>query len=207
MAEKKLPEINIAEGQIVLEAAQLVQARAEKAILETKEKNLKASIEVQAAAVRDEKLDKGEIVGLIRLTTEQMPVQVQFKIDSKKAALDLSDEETLDDLFKGARPLLFGKDKIVTEITGPEELLAAMKASGRNPWDFLKLTVKENMDEVVASYPNVISNETFMPKTGFLATLHDIWRTLSEEAIEYVKTYVKEVIKPSVVVGSQGKGK
>ena len=207
MAEKKLPEINIAEGQIITEATELVQTRAAKAILETKEKILKASIEVQAAAVRDEKMDKGEIVGLIRLTTEQMPVQVQFKIDSKKAALDLSEEENLDDIFKGARPLLFGKDKVVTEITDPEELLKAMRDSGRNPWDFLKLTVKENMDEVVASYPHVTSNDTFMPKIGFLATLHDIWRTLSIEAIEYMKTYVKEVIKPSVVVGSQGKGK
>lgn len=207
MAEKKLPEINVGEGQIVTDAITLVQTRAEKAQLETKEKGLIASVATQATTIRDTRLDAGEVVGLIRITSEQAPIQVQFKVDSKKAALDVSEGKTLDDLFGGARPLLFGKDQIVTEIVDPEALMTAMRESGRNPWDFLQVSVKTGQDGVVAQYSQAVSNEAYMPKTGFLATLHDIWHTLSAEATEYVKTYVKTVIKASVVVGSQGKGK
>jgi len=207
MAEKKLPEINIGEGQIVEDAILLAQTRAKKAQLETEEKALIASVATQATVIRNTKLDTGEVVGLIRITSEQAPIQVQFKVDSKKAALSIDEGKTLDDLFGGARPLLFGKDQIITEIVDPEALIKAMKDAGHNPWDSLSLTVKTGQESVVARYPEAISSEVFMPKTGFLATLHDIWHTLSAEAVGYVKTYVKEVIKPSVVVGSQGKGK
>jgi hypothetical protein len=207
MAEKKLPEINIGEGQMVTDAEALVQVRTDKAQLETREKQLKASVEAQATALRNNKLDANEVVGLIRITSERAPIRVEFRVDSKKAAIPLEDEATLEALFKGARPLLFGKDTIVTEITDPEALMQAMKDSGRNPWDFLQLSVKAGMDEVVSQYAQVVSDTAFMPKDGFLSTLHDIWHTFKVETVEYVKKYVKEVIKPTVVVGSKGTGK
>ena len=207
MAEKRLPEINVGEGPIVDVAAELVRTRASKAQLETEEKELITSIATQATTLRDTNLNAGQVVGLIRITNEQMPVQVQFKVDSKKAALDINEGNTLDELFGGARPLLFGKDIIVTEIVDPEALMAAMRESGRNPWDHLQLSVKEGQDSIVAQYSQAISNEAFMPKTGFLSTLHDIWHTLSAEAAGYIKTYIKTATKASVVVGSQGKSK
>ena len=207
MSDKKLPEINISDGQIVADALQLVQVRAAKAQLETKEKELKVAIENQATTVRDAKLEAGEVIGLIRITNENLvPVQVQFRVDSKKAALSMSDEGTLNDLFEGARPLLFGKDVMVTEITDPEALIAAMKASGRNPWDFLHVSVREGSDQIVSGYVQAVTNEAFMPKEGFLTTIKDIWHTLSVEAIEYLKTYFKIAIKPMVIVGSKGNG-
>jgi hypothetical protein len=208
--EKKLPEINVDTGTIVEDAAKLVAIRAQKAELETQEKALIASIAAQAVTIRNEKLDAkpGEVIGLIRITgNNQAPIQVQFKIDSKMAPLDLEDEETLEELFKGARPMLFDKSTIVTGITEPEQLLQAIKDSGSNPWDFLKLSVKDHMGEIIARYPQAISSVQFMPKTGFASTLHDIWHTLGAEAIGYISDYVKKVLKPSVIAGSQGKGK
>ena len=207
MAEKKLPEINIGEGKIVTDTASLVTIRAEKAQLETREKELIATVATAAVVIRDEKLEAGQVLGLIRVTNDHMPVQVQFKIDDKKAALDINEGDNLDELFGGARPLLFGMDQFVTEITDPEAIITAMKASGRNPWDFLSLTVKAGQDAIIAQYPQAISSEAFMPRKGFLSTLHDVWHTLSVEAIGYLKTYIKTATKPCVVVGSQGKAK
>ena len=205
MADKKLPEQNIGEGEIVDLAAELVQVRADKAKLDTKEKDLRTKIEKKAVAFRDQKLDKNKIVGLIRITDDRAPIRVEFRVSSKDAALDPDEEQTLDDLFRGLRPLLFGKDTIISEITEPEELLTAMRESGRNPWDFLKLSVKSGMDEVVSSYPYTISSTVFMPKEGFLATLSDVFHTLTESAGSYIKQYIKAVVKPTVVAGSRGK--
>lgn len=207
MAEKKLPEINIGEGQIVEDAILLAQTRAKKAQLETEEKTLIASVATQATVIRNTKLDTGEVVGLIRITSEQAPIQVQFKVDGKKAALSIDEGKTLDDLFGGARPLLFGKDQIITEIMDPEALIKAMKDDGHNPWDSMSLVVKTGQESVVARYPQAVSSEVFMPKAGFLTTVRDVWHTFHAEAVGYLTPYIKEIIKAVVVVGSQGKGK
>jgi hypothetical protein len=208
MAEKKLPEINIGEGPMVDNAIELVRLRAEKAQIETREKELRASVETQAVTLRDAKLEANEIIGLIRVTNERATIRVEFRVDSSKAPIDISQEEDLDDLFGGARPLLFGKSTVVTEIVDPEALIAAVKASGSNPWDLLRLSVKPGCDDSIARYTDqVVSNTAFMPKEGFLATVKDIWHTLGQEAVGYLKDWIKKVIKPTVVVGSKGNGK
>jgi hypothetical protein len=207
MAEKKLPEINVGTGEMVDQAAELVKVRAQIAELETKAKTLTETVAGLATTLRNTKLDAGEVVGLIRITDERAPIQVQFKVSAKEAGKMVDTEEELDELFGPARPLLFGRDTIITSITDPEGLVQAMKDSGRNPWDFLAVVPKEGAVEVVSGYPQVISDTRLMPKTGFLATLTDIWKTLSADAHGYAKAFVKEVCKASVVVGSKGKGK
>ena len=208
MAEKNsLPEINIGEGAMVEKAAELVKVKTELAQLETREKQLRKDLADIATGFRDGKLDQAEpeIIGMIRVTNEEAPVRVEFRVDRKKAVLAIEDEDNLNDLFGSARPLLFGVDTIVNEITDPEGLITAMQATNRNPWDFLALSVKSGMDTIVAEYPQAVSNKAYMPKKGFLGILKDIWHTLGAEAKGYAKTYIKHATKASVNGLTKGK--
>jgi hypothetical protein len=204
MAEKKLPEANIGSGQIVDDAAELVRIRAEKAKLETKEKELIAKVAEQATTIRDGKLNEGEVVGLLRITDERAPIQVQFKVSSKEAEKHTED---YDNIYGTARPLLFERDTIITGITDPIGLMDAMKADNRNPFDFLEIIPKKGSEEIVSGYEQVMSDTRMMPKTGFLATASDVWNTLTANARTHLIRFIKDVCKASVVVGSKGNGK
>lgn len=206
--KKPLPETNIDNGVLVDEARKAVQARSDKAQAETEEKEAKRVMSEEAEKIRAECVEKGEgYLGLIRITSDDLPpTRVEFRMNN--GALDISEKEKLDEMFGASRPLLFGREKVITEILDPDKLIEQMKASGKNPWDFLTLSIKSNMDRVVddAADETVVSQEAYLPKGGFLATLDDIEHTLSDDAKEYVKAYLAKTLKPAVVIGSRGKG-
>jgi len=200
----KLPGINIDSGPMITNAKDLVSTRSNIANLQTKEKRIKTDLSDDAETLRKEQVDQGKFIGLIRLTnTELPPIRVEFR--QTNGALDVSEEKILDRLFGASRPLLFEKEKIITQITDPEKVIVDLTNSGKNPWDYLELAVKGGMDRTVADSTNsVVSAEALLPKKGFLATLNDIVGTLGKEAIEYAKEYLEKTLKPSVVAGTKG---
>jgi hypothetical protein len=207
--KKPLPEINIDSGVLVDEARKAIHARSEKAQAETEEKDAKKKMAEEAEKIRAKCLEDSEgYIGLIRVTSKTQeipPTRVEFRMSN--GALDINEKGKLDEMFGASRPLLFGREKVITEILDPDKLIEQMKAAGKNPWDFLTLSVKSNMDRVVddAADKTVVSQEAYLPKSGFLATLDDIAHTLADKAKEYVKAYLAKTLKPSVVIGSKGK--
>ena len=205
MTTKKdgLPEMNVSTGLLADLASKLVHVRSDIAGLQTFEKDHKKGIEDEAKNVRTVEEAKGSFIGLIKIMTEgATPVQVQFKIQN--GALALSDEANLDNLFGAARPLLFERDHAVTEVVDPGALIDELKSSGKNPWDYLNVSVKPGLDRAVCQSPSVVATEAFLPKKGFLNTLNEIAHTLKAEAKDYIQTYLGKCLKPTVVVGSKG---
>ena len=207
MATKKksnTPEFNIDKGKIVEEAKGALDARAKAAEFTTVEKKHSEEISKLAEIIRIEGIDRDEYFGVVRITGEQQaPVRVEFRLES--SALDVSEEGNLDALYGAQRPLLFQREKVVNKILDPLALIQELIASGKNPFDYLELKVREGMDHVVADSKNVTSSEAFLPVEGFLGTLNEIKSVLSSEAKEFTKNYLAGAIKPRVVLGTKGK--
>ena len=200
-SQKKLPEISVSHGAIVQHAREMAGIRGQIAVLESQEKAACQKIKDSAESVRKARLEGKEdprFVGLIRIVADDVaPVRCEFKL-AKNTALKLSEEKKLNDLYGAARPLLFGREKVITEITDPGALIEELKAQGKNPWDYLNLTVKPELVRAVADSKHVIAQEAFLPKKGFLETLNDIEGTMKPEALDYTKEYLNNVLTSSV---------
>lgn len=70
----------------------------------------------------------------------------------------------------------------------------------------MELRVKDGHDETVIAKSTVVSyDEAFLPKKDFIASLQEIVGTLKDQAKEWVRSYLKEAVKPTVVGGTRGK--
>jgi hypothetical protein len=207
MADKKkpLPEVSVSEGAIVGHAKEMANYRAQIADLQEKEDQVCGRIKTDAESLRQAELKRNNFVGLIRIVDDSMaPVRCEFRIN-KNGAFAVEDESKLDGLFGASRPLLFGKEKVITEITDPSALIEEIKARGQNPWDYLNISVKTGLDRALADSSHVISQEAFLPKTGFLATMNDIASTMKPESLSFVKEYLTKVLS-AIVSMTKAKG-
>jgi hypothetical protein len=206
MASKKsnAPEKNINSGEMVTLAQKALEARAKAAEYTTVEKATSEEISKKAEHERREEIGRGNYLGIIRITGEnQSPVRVEFRLEN--GALNVSEEANLDALYMGSRPVLFKREKIVTEITNPLTLIQELIAKGKNPFDYLELKVRDGMDHALVESKNVTSAEAFLPTEGFLSTIDGIKGSMSEEAKTFTKNYLEGALKPRVVLGTKGK--
>jgi hypothetical protein len=207
MAGKKsnVPEKSIDTGELVDLAKKALEARSKAAEFTTQEKATSEQIAQKAEHERREELIRDNYIGMIRVTGEnQTPIRVEFRLDN--GALDVTEEANLDALYKGSRPVLFKREKIVTEITDPLALIQGLIDDGKNPFDFLELKVRDGMDHVIVESKNVTSAEAFLPTEGFLNTIEGIKSSLSDDAKTFTKNYLETALKPRVVLGTT-KGK
>jgi hypothetical protein len=84
-------------------------------------------------------------------------------------------------------------------------LILELTAQGKNPFDFLDISVKKDMDVVLADSKNVATSEAILPKKDFLCTLQDVKASLSVDAKAFTKYYLDEALKPRVILGTKGK--
>lgn len=206
MALKKAitPEISIDKGLIVGFAKKALEARAEAAEYTTIEKQQSELIAKHGELLRQEEITRDMYIGVVRITAEnQAPVRVEFRLEN--CALDVSEEANLSAIYGPQRPVIFQREKIVNEIIDPLALVQEIIAAGKNPFDYLDLSVRKGMDHVIVESKNVTSGEAFLPKEGFLGKLNEIKHTMSAEAKEYTKNYLMGAIKPRVVLGTKGK--
>ena len=211
-----MSEIVINTGDIVNEAAELVQVKAEKAKLEAREEELRNLIADKAIALRDEKMNAGEFVHMIRIINERLPVSVSFRVDNKEAKGTSIIPETFEHKLGDTVNILFGKSVVTDGCVPPaegaavgsveESLLADMRTDNRNPWDFLELFVKKGMHEIMAGYPQINSDALYMPREEFLAKCQAYWNSLKPEGQDLLKEYVKTVVKPTVGASAKGNG-
>lgn len=205
MAKKKgLPEITVTKDTnptIVEWAKKALALRAQISELQVQEDDLRGKIATQAGEVRVlEESTKSNYVGLVKIVDEEQSAsQVQFKICS--GGLAETEGPTLDGHFGSVRTSLFEKDYAVQNILNPDALIADMKARGQNPWDYLDLNVKKNMDRTFKDSPHVTVDQAFLPVEGFLATLNEIKHTLTTEGKIYIAKYLLACLKPSVSLG------
>ena len=170
----------------------------------TIEKAATGVIATLAEEIRQTEVTKDHYVGIIRVTGDDMaPTRIEMRMEKGALAVDEGSKK-LDTLFGGSRPLLFTKDKVVNEITNPAALVAELIAQGKNPWDFLNISVKSGLDLAVAESPNVVAAEAYVPKAEFLNTVEDIKHTLSANAKTFLKVYLETALKPRVVLGTKG---
>lgn len=197
-----LPEMAITEGPIVDQTLEAVEVHTKANKLQIQEKRLKEEICNKIQVLQLEEFSKDNVVGLFRVNDDKLPpVRVEMKI--KNGALELSDLPVLDGLFGKKRPELFEKATVVSEILDPEVLIKKMTAKGLNPWDYLTVSVKDNMDEIVSKYDGVSVSEAILPKKGFLAKLKEHISTCSQEAKNYLKEYLKQALSPTMVMGKK----
>jgi hypothetical protein len=201
-----LPEHTVSTGDIVDYAKKAIDARTQVARYTTDEKDAKENIETEAIQIREQEEAKNYI-GKINITSKDFPpIRVEFKTDKGKAALDLSQEPELDRMFGASRPLLWGRETIVTAITNPDALIAKLKSEGKNPGDYLTFGVKKGMDGIIAQYKDsVISQEALVPQEGYLNVLNETRKGHSEETQAFTSVYLNNVLKPTVVLGTKGK--
>ena len=203
-SKKGLPEITVTKDTnptIVDWAKKALALRAQISELQTQEDDLKTKIASQAGVIRvGEETVKNNYIGLVKVVDEgQSASQVQFKICN--GGLAETEGPVLDGHFGSVRASLFEKDYAVQNILNPDALIADMKARGQNPWDFLNLSVKPNLDRAFKDSTHVTVDQAFLPVEGFLATLNEIKHTLTSEAKTYIAKYLLACLKPSVSLG------
>jgi len=204
--KKSLPEITVSKEMsdsyvsIVDECEEINEVHSRIGSLQAKEKTARKNTADMAEAIRKEEFDNRKIIGMIRVVSDDSPpIRVEFRNNGK--CLDSSQGPALDALFGPQRPLLFQKDFVVTEILDPEQVIEDLKAAGKNPWDFVKLEIKKGQDRIIAENTNSVqSDEGFVASEGFLATLDEMGETLSQEARDYIQSYLDEVLSPKVVM-------
>jgi len=207
MATKKegLPEISVNEGDIIVSAREATTARSKAVLYTSIEKTHTEKIGILAEERRKEEVTRGKFIGVLRVTAEELPpVRVEFRMEN--GTLNIEEEKNLNDIYGPTRPLLFQREKVVTEIIDPTTLIKELIDAGKNPWDYLDLKVKKDMDHAVVESKCVVSAEAFFPKEGFLNTVNEVKNTMSEDAVMYTTTYLDNCLKPRVVLGT-AKGK
>lgn len=169
------------------------------------EKEWKEKIAVNSRALREILIDGDEIIGKITIAPpNQTAVRVEFRINN--GSMDMDELENLDKLFEAARPELFEKAEIVESIADPSALIEALRNEGLDPWDYLNLTVKKNMDKIIIDKGAGINTaDAVLPRQGFMAKLPDLWKRFSEEAKIYTKKYLTLALEPVVVLGTKAK--
>lgn len=207
MAKKaSAPEISVSEGNIFDLAKEVVGIHTDITDLQAQEAEKKTSIANEAEALRIAETLKGNYIGLIRVTGENLPaIRVEFRIANGALATDQG--PLLDELFGASRTLLFGKENVITEILDPQALIEGLQAQGRNPWDFLTLTVKDESHGIVAEAApegSVVAQEAYLPRKGLIGTLNEISHTLTEPATRFIKEYLTKALKIVPVIGSRG---
>jgi len=206
MATKKsnTPEKNVNTGSLVTLAKDALNHRAQAAEHSTQEKALTEVMGRSAEDLRQQDVANGEYYGLIRITAEdQQPVRVEFRIEN--GGLSVSEEAKLDALYGGSRPVLFRREKVVTDILNPLALVQELITAGKNPFDYLVLSVRDGMDHALVQSSAVSSAEAFLPTKDFIGTIEGIKGSLSEEAKIFTNNYLVGALKPRVVLGSKGK--
>jgi hypothetical protein len=203
-SKKGLPEITCTKDthpELVAAAKEALSLRAQIAELQVKEDTLKTKIANLAGFTRvAEETNKTNYVGLVKIVDEnQATAQVQFKICN--GGLAETEGPVLDGHFNSARTLLFEKDYAVQNILDSDALLAEMKARGQNPWDYVELHVRKDLDRAFKDSPNVTVDKAFLPFEGFLATLNEIKHTLTPDARAYISKYLEACLKASVSLG------
>jgi hypothetical protein len=206
-----LPEYITQDSSFITVTLQALSARANKAQYEAQEKEAKEGLATQASALRQAQAESDNYIGLVRVvqpesaTKEMPPIRIEFKLASKDSALKMTELDTVNELFGGLRPQLFEPVKIVTEIHDPQALYEALKSAGHNPWDYLSLSVKDGMDNIISQHPGATTVEALMPKTGFLARLQEFGKNLSDDAKYYIRRYLERALSSAVTLGSRGK--
>lgn len=206
---KTNPEISVDKNDpnhsnIVQYAKSAANNHSKAANLQTQVKKDKIRIANEAKSIRKESCSDGFYAGLIRITDDELPpVRVEFRNNGK--CLDVSQEQELDRLFGASRPLLFNREKVVTEILDPEKLIKDLRAMGKNPWDFIKVDIKKGQDSVVAENTDAVtSDEGFVAHKGLLDTMNNIYDTLSDEARKFIDDYLEHTLDSKVVLGTKG---
>mgnify|MGYP001289185120 CR=1 FL=1 len=158
MAEKKkgLPEITCTSKthpDLVQAAKEALALRAQIAELQVKEDDLKTKIANLAGITRVAE-ETNKYIGLIKIVDEgQATSQVQFRICN--GALAETEGTVLEGHFGTARTLLFEKDYAVQNIINSDALIAEIKGRNQNPWDYLELKVRKNLDRACKDSPKV----------------------------------------------------
>ena len=202
-----LPEHIISrETETLAKEAKSALDEREKVNLHTgKEKEWKEKIAVHSKALREILIDGDEIIGKITIAPpDQTAVRVEFRINN--GSMDIDEMDNLNRLFETARSELFEKAEIVESIVNPTELIEALTNEGLNPWDYLNISVKKNMDKIIIDKgTGIFKAEAILPRQGFIAIVKELWERFSEEAKIYTKKYLKLALEPVVVLGTKAK--
>jgi len=169
------------------------------------EKEQKDQIAKDASTLRTNMADNDNIIGKVVISPpDQTAVRVEFRINN--GSLDIDEMDKLDKLFESARPELFEKAEVVDKVTDPDELIVALTKAGLNPWDYLDINVKKNMDKIIIDKGKGITKaEAILPLKGILAKLPTLIKNFSEEAKIYIRAYLKQALSPIVVLGTRAK--
>ena len=202
-----LPEHTITDEEDSLSKYALSALEARERVNEsaTDEKEQKNLIAKGASTLRTNMAANDKIIGKIVISPpDQAAVRVEFRVNN--GSLDINEMDKLDKLFEGARPELFEKAEIVDKITNPDDLIIALTKAGLNPWDYLDINVKKNMDKIIIDKGIGITKAVaILPKRGLLAALPSLINRFSEEAKIYIREYLKQALKPTVVLGTKVK--
>jgi len=203
---KPLPESNLNTDKAQTLVKDICENHKQIAVLNNDLKESKTDFSKICEEYREKEAEKNEFTGIIRVTSnEGDTVRCEFRMNGN-SALDISQGNDLNKLFGSSRSILFQKTEVVTTITEPEKLI---KELGPDAFDYLELRVKDGADGVViAKSPDtVITEEAFLPKKEFLSNLKEIMGTLKDDAKSFLKIYLKQALKPFVVVGGKGTSK
>lgn len=198
-----LPEVTVSDGPMLGLAKELVRLKTEMGGLEAAQKTAKEDLAGKASDLRTAKAEKDDYIGMIRIAGDTAPVRVEFRANKTKAALDIDQASALDELFGATRMLLWERGMVITGVTDPAQLIADLTTAGLNPWEYLQVSVKPEMERIVADKSKaVVAWEAFLPVKGFLNSVRDTIHTWTDQAKEYFRAYTAQALEPYITTGT-----
>lgn len=200
-----LPEISSNDKDLIYAAREALKNKLKAAEHTSAEKGFRKEMEKKGTDIYNTEFDKGNPIGLIRvIDSEVSSARIEMRINN--GALDVSEKNNLRKLLGHRKTQLFERTRIITDITDPAAILTTLTKKGLDPWKYVEIKVKENMDEVIwdaIDGKHCQSAEAYLPKQGFLSKLNQIFNTLSDGAKKYLKEYLANALKPTAVIGSK----
>jgi hypothetical protein len=224
MAEEKRSHRQIESGRACDKAKEIgpLQARIQQAEaeLETTKKELAELI----VAVRDKAMvDEKVFLSLVRVANESAPVRVEFRT-GKASAQDIVQKDDagnvvvedmevyLKELMGGVYSQVFERRTVISRVADPRKLYAALANSGKDPWDFLSVSVRDGTDAIVIqalkehnAQDAVAISDTILPVKDWLENLTLVAKALTDKALTFMREFVVGATAPSIVLASKSK--
>lgn len=187
-------------------AAEAIRVRAERVRLDAEEDRLKKLLAMKGYTEFSKALENNEYVGSFKIVpSEDTPVRIDMRLS--KGNMKETMEPELNRIFGDSYSDFFQSSYEILKILSADDLLEKIKISGKNPWNYLTLEVREGKEKEIFELggKSVIGRRTINPVKGFFGICQEYGYRITKSVKKFLNEYLLVAVEPCVVLGTRGK--
>ena len=187
-------------------AAEAIKVRAERVRLDAEEERLKKLLAMKGYNEFLKALEKNEYTGCFKIVpSEDTPIRVDMRL--KKGTMKETMEPELNRIFGDSYSDFFVSSHEVQKILSADDLIEKIRASGKNPWNYLTLEVREGKEKEVLDLggKSVIGRRVINPIKGFFGVCQEYGYRITKTVKKFLGEYLPAAVEPCVILGTRGK--